>query len=63
MLLLLHAHIVAAAEAMQSINPKSAVMELAASIVTNYVPHKFFSCHKFQKCINFPVGGSWTPEN
>lgn len=37
MLLLLHAHIVAAAEAMQSINPKSAVMELAASIVTNYV--------------------------
>ena len=37
MLLILHAHVVAAAEAIQSINPSNKVMQLAEAIVTNFV--------------------------
>ena len=37
MLLVLHAHVIAAAKVIQSTTPTNAVMELAKAIVTNYV--------------------------
>ena len=37
MLLLVHTHVVAAAEAIQSITPSDEVMQLAKAVVTNYV--------------------------
>ena len=37
MLLVLHAHVVAAAEVIQSINPTTDVIQLSKAVVTNYV--------------------------